>query len=137
MITLGATCGKCGESITIDKEDYEADPEYAYWYGEDAYCQTVSYDTPHSVGDDGYKVVADDGYRKVNLSAEARAVLAGMLAPSDEVNSDGIYAGDKTWAELRTAFPQGEFTAWLDSLVERDESGLTPEGIGYDEEAGM
>lgn len=40
--------------------------------------------------------------------AEA-AVLAGLLAPSDQVNVDGIIAAAAVWASLREKFPVEEF----------------------------
>lgn len=47
------------------------------------------------------------------LSAEAVAVIAGMVAPSEEVNADGIMTSDQVWDEVRAAFPIETFWAWV------------------------
>jgi len=46
------------------------------------------------------------------LSEAARAVIAGLIAPSSEVNKYGIIADDGTWDEIRRAFPVSLFREW-------------------------
>lgn len=41
----------------------------------------------------------------VMLSATALAVVAGLVAPTTEINHDGILADGEIWAELEHAFP--------------------------------
>lgn len=52
--------------------------------------------------------------RRHGLSDAARAVIAGLVAPSSAgINVDGIHASDEVWSEIRAAFPLSLFEAWV------------------------
>lgn len=66
----------------------------------------------------------------VGLSPDAVAVVAGLVAPTDDVNQSGIYAADQVRAEIHSAFPLATFQEWAGRHeLERD-------GVGYAPEAG-
>lgn len=67
----------------------------------------------------------------IRLSNAARAVIAGLVAPSWEVNKDGIIADDETWNEIRAAFPISLFRQWASG---RADDGSEP---GYWSGAGL
>ena len=69
----------------------------------------------------------------ITLSPDAVAVIAGLVAPSDAFNRDGIYTTEEVWAEIRTAFPHTAFLRWAEAHPDVLDSG----GQGYDPEAGM
>jgi hypothetical protein len=65
----------------------------------------------------------------VPLSLEAYAVLCGVVAPSNEVNAQGIHSD--AWDELRRAFPVNHFHIWANAHPNDGESDSF-----YDPEAG-
>ncbi|MGH3630690.1 MAG: hypothetical protein ACRDRL_25020 [Sciscionella sp.] len=69
------------------------------------------------------------GYVRVELSPDAAAVAAGLVAPNDVVNSQGIHAGDVI-GELQEVFPVAQFHCWA---ARHD---LNRDGVGYLPEAG-
>lgn len=60
--------------------------------------------------DPGCDECDDTGNIHVVLSDAAKAVIAGLVAPSDAVNHDGITAEDDVWAEIHAVFPLDLFT---------------------------
>lgn len=70
----------------------------------------------------------------VTLSADAAAVVAGLVGFDTEVNRDGIYTTDDVWAEVRAAYPLALFQAWA-AAHPRDRM-LDSGGQGYDPDAG-
>lgn len=111
-ITLYAECRSCGCPISIDAGEYSEEGEYAYWYpteaaqdadhygAGDCYCPDHSTE-PHQPGD--ILREEDDGYREVNLSAEARALIARQFNASPPANQ-GVR--DEVWLEIQSAFPE-------------------------------
>lgn len=53
-----------------------------------------------------------DGSRVIWLSAEAHAVLSGLIAPEDEVNRQGVVLSDAVLAEFAEKFPRWVFWEW-------------------------
>ncbi|MDT7789860.1 MAG: hypothetical protein QOF58_8279, partial [Pseudonocardiales bacterium] len=77
--------------------------------------------------------VAPDGTRVVRLSREAHAVIAGLTAPSWEVNHEGVLYSDAARDELAAVFPITDFRAWVtDPDVAGDE-----DNVRYLADAGM
>lgn len=81
----------------------------------------------------------------LTLTEQARAVIAGLLAPAgtevggEEIERLGICADDATWAEIRRAFHPDHFRAWAaaEGGVEDAATAEHPqrrEGVGYDAE---
>ncbi len=84
----------------------------------------------------------------LTLTEQARGVIAGLLAPTDtqvggeDINHDGIYADDTTWAEIARHFHPDHFRAWAATHggIEDTASPAHPErraGVGYDPDAGL
>jgi hypothetical protein len=48
----------------------------------------------------------------IRLSAEAHAVLAGLIAPEDEVNHQGVVFSDAVLAEFAEKLPRWVFWEW-------------------------
>lgn len=46
------------------------------------------------------------------LTATERAVIAGLLAPEEQIESDAIMCGEEVWAALRAKFPATLFRQW-------------------------
>lgn len=59
----------------------------------------------------------------LRLDEDARAVIAGLVAPSSEVNADGITASDAVWERIRAAFPVESFHAWVQTRTADPTSG--------------
>jgi hypothetical protein len=57
------------------------------------------------------------------LSDAARAVIAGLVAPTDDVNPAGITAPDSVWDEIRAAFPLSLFEDRPDTVNYNPEAG--------------
>lgn len=49
----------------------------------------------------------------VTLTQEAAAVIAGMVASTDDVQADHIFT--EKWEEIRAAFPLDSFREWAES----------------------
>lgn len=67
----------------------------------------------------------------VELSEDAAAVVAGLVAPTSDVNHEGIMTSGAVWAEIRAAFPLDLFRTWVDRHA--GEGG----DQGYEEAAGV
>lgn len=51
----------------------------------------------------------------VTVSREAASVIAGLVAPSCEVDHADLITTDEVWNEIRDAFPLTLFTHWADT----------------------
>jgi hypothetical protein len=56
------------------------------------------------------------------LSQEAIAVIAGMIAPTDEVHAESIMASDEAWEQIRAAFPIEKFHAWAEAHYDDEDT---------------
>lgn len=77
---------------------------------------------------------ANDQAVTLTLSPDAVAVIAGLVAPTSEVNPAGINAGDAVWEEIRAAFALPVFKAWAARHPAADINNN--DGKAYDPEGG-
>lgn len=84
--------------------------------------------------DEKYRVLIDRAeVFRCTLSPDARAVIAGLVAPADDVHHAGIVAGDKLWQEIHETFPLERFQQWADGHQLAD---VGEDGDYYDPNAG-
>lgn len=138
---LRSVCRYCDLIIEVEADLFNEDCE-CYWNDiagmEGAHCEDGSAHRPIEEITDG----PDDGVRTLTLSRDARAIIAGLIAPSPEsdpehgVDSEGVMGSEEVWEEIRAAFPVAQFWEWAREREFTDESGevvetVDSEGNGY------
>lgn len=72
----------------------------------------IHHDTTDDRSPDTDTAAAQPTQHTVTVSRDAASVIAGLVAPSFDVNHAGVITTDAVWNEIRDAFPLELFHDW-------------------------